>query len=77
MYLEAKRQLREKLIAELTIQKDPRIVGDGAIFDEYPYAGQAHRGFYERFMQGENLTAGWVNPSDFEKQPIGEVKKKE
>ena len=25
------------------------------------------KGFYERFMGGERLKAGWVNPSDFEK----------
>lgn len=77
MYFEAKRKLKEKLIAELTREEDPRVVGDGTVFDEYPYAGKAHRGFYERFMEGEKLNAGWVNPSDFEKQPIEGVKKNE
>jgi hypothetical protein len=28
------------------------------------------RGFYERYMRGEKLRAGWVSPSDFEKKPV-------
>jgi hypothetical protein len=28
------------------------------------------RNFYERFMRGEKITAGWVNASDFETSPI-------
>ena len=26
--------------------------------------------FYERYMRGEKLRAGWVNPTDFEKKPL-------
>ena len=49
-----------------TEQGDPRMAGQGHVFDEYPYAKPAHQNFYERFMRGEKLSAGWVNPSDFE-----------
>lgn len=51
-------------------QKDPRIVGHGEIFDKYPYANPGQRNFYERYMKGEKLNAGWVNPTDFEKSPL-------
>ena len=41
--------------------------GNGHIFDEYEYAGDNSRNFYERYMNGEDINAGWVNESDFEK----------
>ncbi len=61
-----KTQLREKLFAELLRQSDPRMQGQGHVFDEYPYANPEHRNFYERFLRGEKVTAGWVDPTDFE-----------
>jgi len=51
----------------LTKNKDPRIIGEGDIFDNYIYAEKRTRNFYERFMNGESLDSDWVNPSDFEK----------
>ena len=44
--------------------------GQGRIFDEYDYVNPNDKGFYERYMAGENVNAGWVNKSDFEKGPI-------
>lgn len=55
---------------ELTEQGDPRMAGNGHIFDEYIYAQKGTRGFYERYMNGEEIKAGWVNKSDFEKEPL-------
>ena len=46
------------------------MLGQGHLFDEYPYALPDHRGFYERFMRGEKLSPGWVNETDFEPQPL-------
>ena len=43
--------------------------GKGEVFEQYPYADERNRGFYERFLKGEKLTAGWVNKSDFETVP--------
>jgi hypothetical protein len=60
-------KLRTALFEELKRQGDPRVSGQGAIFDQYPYASPAQRNFYERFMRGEKLKAGWVEDSDFEK----------
>jgi N-sulfoglucosamine sulfohydrolase len=67
-----KRALREQLFAELTKQGDPRMSGEGQVFDEYPHANEAHRGFFEKHQRGEKLKAPWVNESDFEPQPIEE-----
>ena len=57
--------MRERLFAELRKQKDPRLEGKGAIFDQYPHASP-NRGFYSRWMKGERLKAFWVQETDFE-----------
>ncbi len=59
--------LKKEMTDKLTIQKDPRILGNGAIFDTYKYADVKNQNFYERFMNGEKMKAGWVNKTDFEK----------
>ena len=60
--------LRERMEASLKAQGDPRMFGQGHLFDEYKPTGSD--GFYEKFMRGEKPKAGWVNDSDFEPQPI-------
>ena len=60
--------LRERMESELKTQGDPRMAGNGKVFDEYPATTGA--GFYEKFMRGEKMNAGWVSPTDFEKEPI-------
>ncbi len=69
-YEQRKRELAEQMIADLTAQQDPRMFGQGHIFEEYPYADAGLRGFYERYMMGEKLQAGWVNPTDFAPAPL-------
>lgn len=64
-----KQRFKEQLFAELQAQADPRLSGQGRQFDEYPYADEAMRNFYDRFRKGEKLVPGWVNASDFEKAP--------
>lgn len=60
--------LRERLESALKAQGDPRMAGNGAIFDRYtPTHGD---GFYEQFMRGEKPKAGWVNETDFEPAPL-------
>ena len=63
-------ELREQLLTDLRAQADPRINGEGAIFDQYLHANKGSVGFYERFMAGEKIPTGWVNPTDFEKGPV-------
>lgn len=64
-----KAEMHRQLVDELKKQGDPRMSGHGADFDNYPYAGES-RNFYERFMRGEAPDSGWVNPSDFEPEPL-------
>ena len=59
---------------ELAEQNDPRMLGKGHIFDEYLYSGEDVRDFYNRYMAGEKLNAGWVNDSDFDSRTSGESK---
>lgn len=56
-----------QLFATLSAQGDPRMRGQGHIFEAYPYANPGQVGFYERYIRGEKVRAGWVNPTDFEK----------
>ncbi|MDV6028793.1 MAG: sulfatase [Phycisphaera sp. RhM] len=63
-------QLRQQMESELKAQGDPRMFGNGDIFDAYEYTSPSTAGFYERYMSGEKLRAGWVNPDDFETQPL-------
>ena len=64
-----KERLRKQLFDELRAQEDPRMFGKGGVFEAEPYAQPAQRNFYERYLKGEKLKAGWVNDSDFEKSP--------
>jgi N-sulfoglucosamine sulfohydrolase len=60
-------ELKESLFNRLKEQGDPRMFGNGHVFDEYPYFGDASRNFYDRYMKGEEIKAGWVEKTDFEK----------
>jgi N-sulfoglucosamine sulfohydrolase len=69
-YGELKNSLLIQMIRELTEQDDPRMLGNGQIFESYVYAGEDVRGFYERYMSGEKINTGWVNATDFEETPL-------
>lgn len=62
---EIKQQLRNELLDRLKDQQDPRIIGNGDIFDQYLYSGQ-ERGFYEKWQSGKFQVPGWINASDME-----------
>jgi arylsulfatase A-like enzyme len=66
-YKEISEALKNQLEKELKEQKDPRMFGNGEIFESYLYANEKDRNFYQRHMNGENPKAGWVNKTDFEK----------
>ncbi len=66
-FIEIFKTLKNTMVAELTKQEDPRILGNGEIFDSYIYADSTGVNFYERYLAGEELNSSWVNPSDFEK----------
>jgi N-sulfoglucosamine sulfohydrolase len=65
-----KEAMREQLFRELKEQEDPRMAGKGSVFDEYLHSEEATRGFYEKYKSGKTPKAGWVSPSDFEKEPL-------
>ena len=62
-----KKALRERMEKELRQQEDPRMEGNGSVFDNYPIATDS-KDFHKRFTNGEPTRAGWVNPGDFEKE---------
>lgn len=68
-HAQLKQKLRDELFAELKAQEDPRMFGRGDVFDKHPYADEKNRNFHERYMSGEKLQAGWVNPTDFDQRP--------
>ena len=67
-----KEKLKVTLIQELKDEGDPRVFGKGDVFDAYIYSEEQNRHFYERFMRGEDVKAGWINQSDIEKQSVPE-----
>jgi arylsulfatase A-like enzyme len=62
--------LKDRMYARLREQGDPRLDGRGSVFDEYPHATKQNVGFYERFMKGDRVKAGWIDPTDIEKTAI-------
>lgn len=63
-------RMKEQMERELREQGDPRQFDRGYVFDLYPYSDTRTNDFYERFMSGEKVPAGWVNPTDFETKPL-------
>ncbi len=66
-YSSLKETLKEKMIGDLKRQGDPRVLGNGDVFDQYPYSGENVKDFYNRYMGGEEIKTHWVNATDFEK----------
>jgi N-sulfoglucosamine sulfohydrolase len=64
-YIQVKNQLEAEMVDKLTRQDDPRMKGNGYIFDQYPYIGEVSN-FYNRYMAGEVIATGWVDKSDFD-----------
>jgi arylsulfatase A-like enzyme len=62
--------LRVQMEAELTAQGDPRMRGEGEVYDEYQVANEKNRDFYRRYLSGEIGVPNWVNASDFEDGPL-------
>lgn len=60
-----KKSLETEMTEKLMEEGDPRMAGNGGIFDNYPYAG-AVKDYYNRYMTGEQVPAGWVNKTDYD-----------
>ncbi len=66
---ERRAALEAQLYATLKEQGDPRMFGQGDVFDNYPYAGR-ERGYYDRYLKGAKHSAGWTSPTDPEPEPL-------
>ena len=67
-YVQRINQLRDRMEAELKSQNDPRMAGNGKVFDDYLTTNGA--GFYDKFQRGEMPKAGWIDETDIEREPI-------
>ena len=69
-YAAKKEALRKELYAALKRQGDPRVVGGGEAFDNYPFNTPDKWNFYERVASGEIKApwkqTGWVSPTDYD-----------
>lgn len=68
-YQAIKKELQEMLWHELQENNDPRMTGDGDIFDRYPCSESVGINFWEKVTRGE-ITApwkitGWISPTDY------------
>lgn len=64
-FLMIKNRLSDEMVKRLTEQGDPRILGNGDIYDNYSYSGEVQN-YYNRFMAGEKVKAGWVEETDYD-----------
>ncbi len=64
-YAPAKEKLAALLAARLTAQEDPRMAGQGDVFETYPNATR-WAGYYEKFIAGDMDVAPWIIPSDID-----------
>lgn len=71
-YAALKQKMKTRMETMLKEQEDPRMFGNGDIFNSYGYSQERAWNYYERFMAGEFTieTTGWVNPDDAEKEPL-------
>jgi arylsulfatase A-like enzyme len=68
--IEVKATLQKQLFGKLKEQGDPRMHGNGEVFEKYGFASKQWLNFYERYRAGEKIRTGWVNASDYEKEPL-------
>jgi arylsulfatase A-like enzyme len=68
-YKEQKEKMKEILFRDLYRQGDPRMTGNGDIFDQYPFHQESAENFFERVISGEIkepwIQTKWVNKTDY------------
>jgi hypothetical protein len=67
-----KNKMKARMEKMLKEQQDPRMFGNGNIFNSYGYSEERGWNYYERFIAREFSieTTAWVNPGDQEKELI-------
>jgi hypothetical protein len=62
--------MRRRMESELLKQDDPRMRGEGDVFERYPFSHPWLSDYYERYMRrhetGECMEPGWIEPTDIE-----------
>lgn len=72
-YAKTRARMERRMMKELKAEGDPRVSGNGAVFDAYQYANERERDFHTKYLRDpESVRAGWVEKSDFEEAPIVE-----
>jgi len=71
-FSELKQEMKTRMEDMLKDQQDPRMFGNGDIFNSYGYSAPRGWNYYERFMAGEFTieSTGWVNLGDQEKEEV-------
>ena len=68
-----KAALKRQLFKKLKSQNDPRVTGNGDVFDNYPFMSKDYWNFWERVRDKEIINPAskteWVNPTDYELIP--------
>ncbi len=69
-FQELKECMREIMLNELHAHGDPRVTGNGDIFDQYPFHRESSKDFYERYMSGKikEYQTDWVDSTDYENE---------
>lgn len=68
LFAEVKDSLNLILMNDLQEQADPRVLGNGDVFETYPFSLDLLNNFYEKYMDGtyKKGKVGWVSISDYE-----------
>jgi N-sulfoglucosamine sulfohydrolase len=69
---ELKSSMKARMEKMLKEQEDPRMFGNGDIFNQYGFYNEKGWNYYERFMKGEFTIKDtpWVSPTDAESGPL-------
>jgi len=64
-HADQKMKLSKEMNQKLVEQSDPRILGNGDVFDHYEYSAKV-KNYYSRYVKGEKVPADWANEDDYD-----------
>jgi N-sulfoglucosamine sulfohydrolase len=71
LFIGIKNELITLMTNELIKQEDPRVLGNGEIFETYLHHDESQRNFYEKFIQGDPINPNDARNQDVDKDWIG------
>ncbi|WPR71379.1 sulfatase [Flavobacterium sp. NG2] len=75
--------MNKAMTKQLIKEKDPRILGNGDIFDKYLYSGDGVQNLYNNYINGKPYKKGRINKEDIDldvmdkKEPVNDVNLKQ